>query len=225
MYQAMIIIAWHQRVSSNVLFDEDVVRSVLSIFVTASILNFLRGTYNTFSPPKQMCVHVCLSFSPFFSPVCPVCHFHWCGNSIDQVSTALPLISAVNRFIPCLPSSAAVLDIVLSFNAWRSLKFTQILRYLLKFAVAVFWLVVMPVTYSRSVQNPSGIIRFFNNLGADWQTQSLYYYCVAIYLIPNILAALLFLFPFLRRSTERSNWRIINILMWWSQVSPCDLCS
>ncbi|KAK4438966.1 Callose synthase 7 [Sesamum alatum] len=151
--QAMIIIAWHQRVYPDVPFDEDLVRSVLSIFITAAILNFLR----------------------------------------------------------------AFLDIFLSFNAWRSLKFGQILRYLLKFAAAAFWLVVMPVTYSRSFQNPSGILRFFNSLGADWQTQSLYNYLIAIYLIPNILAALLFLFPFLRRTMERSNWRIITILMWWAQ--------
>ncbi|XP_011082902.1 callose synthase 7 [Sesamum indicum] len=151
--QAMIIIAWHQRVYPNVPFDDDLVRSVLSIFITAAILNFCR----------------------------------------------------------------AFLDIVLSFNAWRSLKFGQILRYLLKFAAAAFWLVVMPVTYSRSFQNPSGILRFFNSLGADWQTQSLYNYLVAIYLVPNVLAALLFLFPFLRRTMERSNWRIITILMWWAQ--------
>ncbi|KAK4398212.1 Callose synthase 7 [Sesamum angolense] len=151
--KAMIIIAWHQRVYPNVPFDEDLVRSVLSIFITAAILNFCR----------------------------------------------------------------AFLDIVLSFNAWRSLKFGQILRYLLKFAAAAFWLVVMPVTYSRSFQNPSGILRFFNSLGAAWQTQSLYNYLVAIYLVPNVLAALLFLFPFLRRTMERSNWRIITILMWWAQ--------
>ncbi|KAL2496657.1 Callose synthase 7 [Forsythia ovata] len=151
--QAMIIIAWHQRLSSGVLFDEDVLRTVLSIFITAAILNFLR----------------------------------------------------------------AVLDIILSLNAWRNLKFTQILRYLLKFAVAAFWVVVMPIAYSRSVMSPSGIMRFFSNLGADWQNQSLYNYCIAIYLIPNILAALLFLFPFLRRSMERSNWRIITLLMWWAQ--------
>ncbi|KAL6536023.1 Callose synthase 7 [Orobanche hederae] len=151
--QAMIILAWQQRTSSNVLFDETVLRSLLSIFVTAAVLNFLR----------------------------------------------------------------AFLDIVFSFNAWRSLKFTQILRYLLKFTVAAFWLIMMPVAYSRSVQNPSGIIRFFNNLGANWETQSLYNYCIAIYLIPNVLAALLFFFPFLRRSMERSTWRIINILIWWAQ--------
>ncbi|KAH6795563.1 hypothetical protein C2S51_036549 [Perilla frutescens var. frutescens] len=151
--QAMIIIAWHQRVSSNVLFDEDVFRSVLSIFITAAILNFLR----------------------------------------------------------------AVLDLVLSFKAWRSLKVTQILRYLLKVAVATFWLIVMPLTYSRSIQNPTGIMRFFNDLGADWQNEELFYYCVAIYFIPNILASFLFLLPFLRRVMERSNWHIVVLLMWWAQ--------
>lgn len=115
--------------------------------------------------------------------------------------------------------SPAILDIVLSFNAWRTLKYTQTFRYLLKLAFAAFWLVVMPIAYSRSVQNPRGIIRFFNTLGGNWQTQSLYYYCVAIYLVPNILSAILFLLPCLRRSMERSNWRIISILMWWSQAS------
>lgn len=43
-YQVMIIVAWRERVSSNVLFDEEVLRDVLSIFITAAILNFLRGT-------------------------------------------------------------------------------------------------------------------------------------------------------------------------------------
>lgn len=119
--------------------------------------------------------------------------------------------------------SPAILDIVLSFNAWRTLKYTQTFRYLLKLAFAAFWLVVMPIAYSRSVQNPRGIIRFFNTLGGNWQTQSLYYYCVAIYLVPNILSAILFLLPCLRRSMERSNWRIISILMWWSQASLYEL--
>lgn len=124
----------------------------------------------------------------------------------------------------------AVLDVILSFNAWRSLKVTQILRYFLKLAIATFWLVVMPLTYSRSVENPTGIMRFFDDLGAEWQNQDLYYYCIAIYFLPNILASFLFLFPFLRRVMERSNWRIIVLLMWWAQVSwskvrlCCDDC-
>ncbi|KDP23126.1 hypothetical protein JCGZ_00181 [Jatropha curcas] len=57
----------------------------------------------------------------------------------------------------------AALDIVLSLNAWRSLKATQILRYLLKFAVAAAWAVVLPIGYSSSVQNPTGLLKFFNN--------------------------------------------------------------
>lgn len=115
--------------------------------------------------------------------------------------------------------SAATLDIVLSLRAWRSLKITQILRYLLKFAFAAFWVVVMPVAYAKSVQDPGGVLRFFSNLGGYIENESLYYYCVAIYLIPEILAAFIFFFPFLRKSMERSNWRIISLLMWWAQVS------
>nr|GMC74776.1 callose synthase 7-like isoform X1 [Ipomoea batatas]GMC76759.1 callose synthase 7-like isoform X1 [Ipomoea batatas] len=151
--QAMIIIAWNHSGSIYDIFDEDMFKSILSIFITAAILHFLR----------------------------------------------------------------AILDIILSLNAWRSLRFTQILRYLLKFVVAAFWVVVMPITYSKSIQNPTGVVRFFNNLGGDIPNQSLYYYCVAIYLLPNILAAFLFLFPVVRKSLEKSNWHIVGLLMWWSQ--------
>ncbi|KAI5662092.1 hypothetical protein M9H77_21415 [Catharanthus roseus] len=151
--QAMIIVAWHGDGSLTAVFKEDVFRSILSIFITAAILHFLR----------------------------------------------------------------AVLDIILSLNAWGSMKFNQILRYLLKFLVAAFWVVLMPVAYARSLQNPTGFARFFSTLGGSWESQSLYNYCVAIYLIPNILAVILFLFPSLRRTMERSNARLIILLMWWAQ--------
>ncbi|CAM8991651.1 unnamed protein product [Rhodiola kirilowii] len=111
----------------------------------------------------------------------------------------------------------AMLDIILSFNAWASLKFTQILRYLMKFAVAAIWAVVLPIGYSRSVHNPAGLVKFFRSWGGDWRSQSFYSYCVAIYLIPNVVAAVLFLFPLIRRTLEKSNWRIVTVLMWWAQ--------
>ncbi|CAI9089021.1 OLC1v1023506C1 [Oldenlandia corymbosa var. corymbosa] len=151
--QAMIIIAWHEDGSLAAIFDPDVFRSVLSIFITGAVLNFLRAT----------------------------------------------------------------LDIALSLNAWRSLKFNQILRYLLKFAMAAFWVVLMPVAYSRSVDNPTGLVRFFSSLGGSWLHQSLYNYCVVLYLIPNILAVILFLVPYLRKTLERSNSFIFIALMWWAQ--------
>ncbi|XVE86251.1 hypothetical protein DITRI_Ditri18aG0020500 [Diplodiscus trichospermus] len=111
----------------------------------------------------------------------------------------------------------ATLDIILSFYAWRSLKFTQILRYLLKFAVAAFWAVVLPVGYSSSVQNPTGLVKFFSGWAKDWRSESFYNYAVAIYLMPNILAAIVFLLPPLRKTMERSNWRIVTLIMWWAQ--------
>ncbi|KAK6287062.1 hypothetical protein POUND7_013241 [Theobroma cacao] len=151
-FQAMLIVAWN---SGSLLgfFDEDVFRSVLTIFITAAFLNLLQAT----------------------------------------------------------------LDIILSLNAWRSLKITQILRFLLKFAVAAVWAVVLPIGYSSSVQNPTGLVKFFSSWAKDWRNESFYNYAVAIYLIPNILAAILFLLPPLRKAMERSNLRIITFIMWWAQ--------
>ncbi|CAN1850902.1 Callose synthase 7 [Linum perenne] len=153
-FQAMFIIAWNSG-SLTGIFDPDVFRSVLSIFITAAFLNLLRAT----------------------------------------------------------------LDIILNLYAWKSLKFTQILRYLLKFAVAAAWAVAMPIAYSKSVQNPTGLIKFFSSWISDWQYQSLYNYAVAIYLIPNVLSTLLFVLPPCQRTMEKSNWRILTLLLWWAQAS------
>ncbi|KAL8147544.1 callose synthase 7-like [Apium graveolens] len=151
--QAMIIIGWNHNGSLAVIFEEEVFKNILSIFITLAILNFLQAT----------------------------------------------------------------LDIILSFNAWRSLKWTQIFRYLIKFCVAAFWVALLSISYARSFQNPTGIIKFFSTLGGNWRDQSFFSYCVVIYLIPNFLAVLLFVLPPVRRSMERSNWRIISLLMWWAQ--------
>ncbi|KAK9150881.1 hypothetical protein Syun_009190 [Stephania yunnanensis] len=112
----------------------------------------------------------------------------------------------------------ATLDIILSWKAWGSLRYTQILRYLLKFIIAAAWVVVMPVAYSSSFQNPTGLVKFFSNWTGDWQSKSFYDFAIVIYLLPNILGTILFVLPCLRRHMERSNWRIIVLLLWWAQV-------
>ncbi|KAI4308103.1 hypothetical protein L6164_031210 [Bauhinia variegata] len=111
----------------------------------------------------------------------------------------------------------ATLDIILTCNAWKNMKFTQLLRYFLKFVVAAVWVVVLPVSYSSSLQNPTGLIRFVTSWAGDWGSQSLYTYVVILYLLPNIVASILFLLPPLRRHLERSNVRLITLLMWWAQ--------
>ncbi|GAU32921.1 hypothetical protein TSUD_152820, partial [Trifolium subterraneum] len=109
------------------------------------------------------------------------------------------------------------IDIILIWNALRNMKFTQLLRYFLKFVVAAVWVVVLPVSFSSSLQNPTGLIQFVTHWAGDWGPQSIYYWVVAIYMIPNIVAALLFFLPPLRRTLERSNMRLITLLMWWAQ--------
>jgi len=115
--------------------------------------------------------------------------------------------------------SAVTLDIILTWNALKNMKFTRLLRYFLKFVVAAVWVVVLPICYSSSLVNPSGVIKFVTSWAGDWGNQSLYTYVVVLYMIPNIVATILFFLPPLRRKLERSNMRILAILMWWAQVS------
>ncbi|KAK9266832.1 hypothetical protein L1049_001603 [Liquidambar formosana] len=132
----------------------------------------------------------------------------------EDVFKGILSIFITSAFLNFLQAS---LDIILSWNAWRSLKLSQILRYLLKFAVAAVWIVVLPIGYFSSVQNPTGLLKFFSSWAGDWWIQSSYNYCVAIFLIPNILDTLLFFLPPLRRSMEHSNRQIVIFLMWWAQ--------
>lgn len=113
---------------------------------------------------------------------------------------------------------AAALDIILSWKAWGSMEYTQIIRYLLKFAAATAWIIILPIGYSSSVQNPTGLIKFFSNWVGNWRNQSLFSFAVVIYMLPNILSALLFVLPPLRRAMERSNSHIVILLMWWAQA-------
>jgi callose synthase len=151
--QAMIIIAWHGSGSPIEVFSGSVFKEVLSIFITASILQFLQ----------------------------------------------------------------AILDIIFSWKARRSMKFRQILRYILKAVVASAWVIILPACYVHTWENPTGLIKTFQNWASGWNFPSLYIVAVVIYLLPNALAATLFVFPMLKRYIERSNWRICTILTWWQQ--------
>lgn len=101
---------------------------------------------------------------------------------------------------PCL---AASLDVVMIIKALKSLNFNQITRYLLRFVVAALWVIIVLGCY----------------LHGYWVTKQSLKYAVAVYLIPNALSAILFLFPPLWRVVECSNWRIVALLFWWAQVA------
>ncbi|KAK6162846.1 hypothetical protein DH2020_002687 [Rehmannia glutinosa] len=83
---------------------------------------------------------------------------------------------------------------------------------------AASWVVVLPVTYAYSWKNPSGFALTIKNwFGHGAGHPSLFIIAVLIYLSPNMLSALLFSFPFIRRYLERSDYRIVRLMMWWSQ--------
>lgn len=93
------------------------------------------------------------------------------------------------------------------------------LRYILKAFLAAAWVVVLPVTYAYSWKNPPGFAQTIKSwFGNSPSSPSLFIMAVLIYLSPNMLSTLLFLFPFIRRVLERSNYKIVMLMMWWSQV-------
>lgn len=231
----MLIVAWSPGGSLAAFFDEDVFRNVLTIFITQAFLNLLQGI-------GDIWLKIRVSFSINYL-LLPACNHPWketwlcdtiafsnfeaslCYNATVTSLQTYPVSTACCRlnnygqysYFSTLFSVVA-LDIVLSFNAWKSLKFTQIVRYLLKFVVAAAWAVILPICFATSVQNPTGLVKFFSNWIGNWQSQPLYSYAIAIYLLPNILAAVLFFLPRLRRIMERSNSHIITLIMWWAQV-------
>jgi len=118
-----------------------------------------------------------------------------------------------------ISTCAVTLDILFTVQAWGSMEWTKIIRYLLKFIVAIAWMIILPVTYSSSIKYPSGAGKILNSLIGNWYNQSIYNVAIVIYMIPNILAALFFLLPQLQNFMERSNSRVFVLLMWWIQVS------
>nr|AXY97640.1 Glucan synthase-like 12 [Populus tomentosa] len=113
----------------------------------------------------------------------------------------------------------AILDVILSWKARQIMSFHVKLRYILKVVSAAAWVVVLPVTYAYTwKENPPGFAQTIKGwFGNSSSSSSLFVLAVVIYLAPNMLAALLFLFPFIRRFLERSDYRIVMFMMWWSQ--------
>jgi len=115
---------------------------------------------------------------------------------------------------------AAILDVILSWKAQWSMSMYVKLRYILKVVSAAAWVIVLSVSYAYTWENPPGFAQTIQSwFGNNSNSPSFFIVAVVVYLSPNMLAAMLFLFPLIRRFLERSNYRIVMLLMWWSQVS------
>ncbi|KAJ7565707.1 hypothetical protein O6H91_02G072000 [Diphasiastrum complanatum] len=146
----------------------------------------------------------------------------WSGDgsptSVFHKKDVFKKVSSIFITAAILRLLQGVLDILFNFNAYHSLKFTGMLRLLLKLVVAAAWVIVLSVLYVHSWDHPGGLLKTIKSwIGHRWKSASLYISAVVIYLLPNVLGALFFLFPMMRRWIENSNWRIVRLLLWWSQ--------
>ncbi|XP_062148060.1 callose synthase 5 isoform X3 [Alnus glutinosa] len=122
------------------------------------------------------------------------------------------ITAAVLRFIQ------SILDLILNFPGYHRWRFTRVLRNILKIIVSLAWAIILPVFYLQtSKMVPKKIKDMLSFLGEVKGISPLYILAVAIYLLPNLLVAALFIFPMLRRWIENSDWHIIRFLLWWSQ--------
>lgn len=118
-----------------------------------------------------------------------------------------------------------VLDLVLNFPGYHRWRFTDVLRNVLKIIVSLAWSIILPLCYvhqnsSVNFNSMKDVLSFLDQFKG---IPPLYLFAVALYLLPNLLAAVLFIFPMLRRWIENSDWVIIRFLLWWSQVCLSSL--
>ncbi|KAI8571725.1 hypothetical protein RHMOL_Rhmol01G0141900 [Rhododendron molle] len=106
----------------------------------------------------------------------------------------------------------------MSWKARHSMSLHVKLRYILKAVSAAAWAIVLPVAYAYSWKNPSGVAQTIRSwFGNSPSSPSFFIVAILMYLSPNMLSALLFLFPFIRRFLERSDYKVVMFIMWWSQ--------
>ncbi|XP_042413132.1 callose synthase 5-like [Zingiber officinale] len=143
----------------------------------------------------------------------------WSGYSPAQIFQKDMLYSLSSIFITAalLHLLKCILDLILNFPGYHRRKFTDILRNVLKILVSLAWSIVLLLCYidSSQINLPlGGILQYLHQIKG---VPPLYTMAVALYVLPNVLTGMLFLFPMLRRWIENSEWGIVRMLLWWSQ--------
>ncbi|KAJ3679540.1 hypothetical protein LUZ60_017551 [Juncus effusus] len=146
----------------------------------------------------------------------------WSGLPVTKMFKYQMLYSLSSIFITAayLRLLQSILDIILNFPGFHRWKLSSILRDLLKILVSLAWSVILPFFYVHSDSSQKVTLPFPELTRLIRQVKGvpqLYLIAVALYLLPNVLAAALFVFPMLRRWIESSDWLIVRFLLWWSQ--------
>ncbi|MCD7448465.1 Callose synthase 5 [Datura stramonium] len=123
------------------------------------------------------------------------------------------ITAAILRFLQ------SILDLILNFPGYHRWKFTDVLRNILKIIVSLAWSIILPLFYVQESNSElfTKIRDSLTFLDKMKGIPPLYLMAVAVYLLPNVLTAALFIFPMLRRWIENSDWLVVRFLLWWSQ--------
>ncbi|KAH1237314.1 Callose synthase 5 [Glycine max] len=146
----------------------------------------------------------------------------WEGISLTDIFQKDVLYNLSSIFITAsiLRLLQSILDLILNFPGYHRWKFTDVLRNILKVFVSLFWVIILPLFYVHSFKGaPQGLKQLLSFFKQIRGIPAFYMLAVALYLLPNLLAAVLFLFPMLRRWIENSDWHIVRLFLWWSQPS------
>ncbi|KAJ4777890.1 Glucan synthase-like protein [Rhynchospora pubera] len=144
----------------------------------------------------------------------------WNGGSLGDLFDPTVLKKILSIFITSaiLNLGQSILHLVMNWKARKSMTYAVQLRYVLKVVSAAAWVVILPVTYAYTLNNPTGFARTIKGWFGNGQSHpSLYIVAVLIYLSPHFLSATLFAIPYLRSTLESSNISLIIFMMWWAQ--------
>ena len=91
----------------------------------------------------------------------------------------------------------------------------------LKIYVALVWTIVFAVFYSHRWAQRNHDLRW----SREANKRLVNYLKVAlVFIMPELLALLLFVLPWVRNFAEKSNWRIFHVLTWWFQTQQFVSC-
>ncbi|KAF7840107.1 callose synthase 5 [Senna tora] len=144
----------------------------------------------------------------------------WQGISVMDIFQKDVLFDLSSIFITAaiLRFLQSILDLILNFPGYHRWRFSDLLRNILKIIISLAWAIVLPLFYVNSFHSAPQSIKNLLSFAKEIKgIPPLYIIAVALYMLPNLLAAVLFLFPMLRRWIENSDWHIVRLLLWWSQ--------
>ncbi|KAL4347627.1 hypothetical protein GQ457_17G005410 [Hibiscus cannabinus] len=108
----------------------------------------------------------------------------------------------------------AILDIGMQYSRVSGETLLLGFRMVLKLVVAAGWIVIFAVSYAR--------IWLQRNHDRRWSAEadnrvSFFLLVAGVYVLPEVLALVLFVLPWIRNFIEETNWKIFYLLTWWFQ--------